>query len=176
MKTLVQGRSQYSDEDRRSAVIEYFVHGVMTKVSDVTGIPKTTLAGWKNQSDWWHELALEVQDEVREHIHVQNLRIATKAGERVMHSLEHGDEKLVWDKKKEKHVIKRVKPTAKDSMVIDGIAQDKAQRYLGLPTEIHAKTADEFTKSFIEEFTQIAQTFKEKQARVVSTQGSDDEA
>jgi len=176
MKTLVQGRSQYSDDDRRQAVIEYFVHGVMTKVSEVTGIPKTTLATWKNKSDWWHDQFLEVQDEIRERIHVQNLRIATKAGERVMHSLEHGDEKLVVDKKTGEHVIKHVKPTAKDCMVVSGIAQDKAQRHMGLPTEIHAKTADEFTKSFIEEFTQIAQTFKEKQARVVSTQGRDDES
>ena len=176
MGKLVQGRSKYSDQDRRRAVVEYCVSGVMTKVSDATGIPDTTLSLWKNKSDWWDDEVAAVRNEINERILAQNLQIAQKAGERVLDSLENGDEKLVWDKDKKEHVIKLVKPTGKDSMVMNGIAQDKAQRQMGLPTQIHARAGDEFTKSFIEKYAQIAQTFKEKQARVVSTQGRDDES
>lgn len=175
MGELVQGRSKYTDEDRRRAVVEYCVSGMMTKVSDATGIPDTTLSTWKNKTDWWDELVATVRGEINEHILAQNLQIATKAGERVLDSLENGDEKLVMDKKTGEHIVKRVKPTGKDSMVIGGIAQDKARVQLNLPTQVHAQAADAQIQAFIEEFRSAAQSFKEKQVRVVSTQGCDDE-
>ena len=82
----------------------------------------------------------------------------------------NGDEKLVWDKDKAEHVIKRVKPSGKDSMVISAISQDKAARGMGLPTQIHAQAADAQIKAFVEEFREAARSFKEKQVKVVSTQ------
>ena len=39
MGELVNGRSRYSDADRRRAVVEYCISGLMTKVSESTGIP-----------------------------------------------------------------------------------------------------------------------------------------
>ena len=170
MGKLVHSRSKYSDEDRRRAVVEYCVSGNMLKVSEVTGIPDTTLATWKNKSPWWDDEVATVRDEISEQILAQNLQIATKAGERVLDSLENGDEKLVGDKNKNEYIIKRVKPSAKDSMVISGISQDKAARGMGLPTQIHAQAADAQIKAFVEEFREAARSFKEKQARVVSTQ------
>ncbi len=136
MGELVKTGSKYSNKDRRRAVIEYCVHGVMSKVSEITDIPDTTLAYWKNKSPWWDEMVAEVRDEINEQILAQNLEIATKAGERVLDSLENGDEKLVWDKNKNEYVIKHVKPSGKDSMVISGISQDKARVQLNLPTSI----------------------------------------
>ncbi len=135
VKTSGKG-SKYTNRDKRMAVVEYCVSGNMLKVSEVTGIPDTTLATWKNKTDWWDEEVATVRDEINEQILAQNLEIATKAGERVLDSLENGDEKLVWDKDKGKHVIKRVKPSGKDSMVISGISQDKARVQLNLPTSI----------------------------------------
>jgi len=170
MGELVNGRSKYSDEDRRRAVVEYCVSGLMTKVSECTDIPETTLATWKNNSDWWDDLVASVRTEINERILAQNLQIATKASERVLDSLENGDEKLVWDKTKNEHVIKRVKPSGKDSMVISGISQDKARVQLNLPTQIQAQAADAQIKSFIDEFREISHSFKEKNARVISTQ------
>ncbi len=170
MGKLVHSRSKYTDEDRRLAVVEYCVSGNMLKVSEVTGIPDTTLATWKNKTDWWDEMVAEVRDEINEQILAQNMEIATKAGERVLDSLENGDEKLVLDKKTGEYVIKRVKPSGKDSMVISGISQDKAARGMGLPTQIHAQAADAQIKAFVEEFREAARSFKEKQVKVVSTQ------
>ena len=170
MGKLVKTGSKYSNKDRRRAVVEYCVHGVMSKVSECTDIPETTLATWKNKSSWWDEMVAEVRNEISEQILAQNLQIATKAGERVLDSLENGDEKLVWDKTKNEYVTKRVKPSAKDSMVISGISQDKAARGMGLPTQIHATTTEAQIQSAINEFREISQSYIEKQVRVVSTQ------
>jgi hypothetical protein len=148
----------------------------MTKVSDATGIPDTTLCTWKNKSDWWDDLVATVRSEIDEQILAQNLQIATRAGERVLDSLEKGDEKLVLDKKTGEYTVKRIKPSGKDSMVIGGIAQDKARVQRNLPTQLHAQAADAQIKTFIEEFRAAAESYKEKQVRVVSTQGSEDES
>jgi hypothetical protein len=61
-------------------------------------------------------------------------------------------------------------------MVIGGIAQDKARVQRNLPTQLHAQAADAQIKAFIEEFRAAAESYKEKQVRVVSTQGSEDES
>ena len=62
MDELVGSGSKYSDEDRRRAVVEYFVAGNMKLVAERTGIPRTTLNGWK-QSDWWDELLVTLRHE-----------------------------------------------------------------------------------------------------------------
>jgi len=151
MGKLVKARSKYSDVDRRRAVVEYCVHGLMTKVSEATGIPDTTLATWKNKSH-----------EINDQILAQNLEIATKANERVLDSLENGDEKLVWDKDKGEHVIMRVKPTGKDSMVMSGIGQDKARVQLNLPTSItSSQTTDAALKAVMDKCFELGSQVKQ---------------
>ena len=152
MGELVNGRSKYSDDKRRQAVVEYCVNGLMTKVSESTGIPETTLATWKNKTVWWDDLVVSVRSEINEQILSQNMKIATKAGERVLDSLENGDEKLVWDKNKNEYVKILLKPTGKDASIMGGISQDKARVQLNLPTSITGKAtsiddlAQEFNK------------------------------
>ena len=99
MSDLVIPGSKYSNEDRRKAVVEYCTAGNITKVAVNTGIPRTTLNDW-TRSEWWDELVVEVRHEINDRILANNLEIATKAGERVLDSLENGDEKLIWDKAK----------------------------------------------------------------------------
>ena len=168
MGDLAKSGSKYSDEDRRRAVVEYCVAGNMTRVSDITGIPNTTLAHWKNKSDWWDELIVEVRNEIAEQILAQNLLIATKAGERVLDSLANGDEKLVWDKSKNEHVKILVKPTGKDASVMGGISQDKARVHMGMPTAITGKSAD--MSALAKQFQELSQKWDEKQVKVVSEQ------
>ena len=167
MSDLVGPGSKYTDEDRRRAVVEYCTNGVMTRVSDTTGIPDTTLAHWKNKSDWWDELVAQVRNEINEQILAQNMEIATKAGERVLDSLENGDETLVWDKDKKEHVIKRVKPGAYHSMLVSGISQDKARTQLNLPTSITAKAED--YQALAKQFKELSEQWDEKQVNVVKT-------
>ena len=154
--SLVDQGSKYTDEQRREVVVEYGIHGNMAKVAEVTGIPETTLAGWKNKSSWWVSLLAEARSEISDRILPQNLQIAERANERILDSLRNGDEKLIWDKAKGEHVIKRVKPTGKDASVMGGIAQDKARVQMGLPTAI---TSNESVKDSI---NRLAQIFKDK--------------
>ena len=165
MGKLVASRSKYTDDQRRQAVVEYCVNGLMTKVSESTGIPETTLATWKNNTDWWDDLVVSVRSEINEVILAQNMEIAQKAGERVLDSLENGDEKLVWDKEKKQHVIKRVKPGAYHSMLVSGISQDKARTQQNLPTSI---TGSIDNRALAEQCKELSRTMRDH--RVVSTQ------
>ncbi len=160
--------SKYTNQQRREAVIEYGIHGNMTKVAEVTGIPETTLAYWKNKTDWWVTVFAEVCSEISDRILPQNLQIAERANERVLDSLENGDEKLVWDKEKKEHVIKRVKPGAYQSMLVSGISQDKARVQLNLPTLITQTSSG--LDAMVKKFEAIADAYNERQARVVSVQ------
>ncbi len=172
MTNLVKAGSKYTNQQRREVVIEYHIKGNDQAVADTTGISRQTINTWRLHSDWWDELLGEVRHEIDDQILGQNLQIATKAGKNVLDSLENGDEKLVWDKDKKEHVIKRVKPSAKDSMVISGISQDKARVQLNLPTLISGSTGD--MKSLAQEFARLSDEMNRgRNKRVVSTQLKD---
>ncbi len=170
MGKLVKAGSKHTDEDRRRVVIEYHIKGNDQAVADTTGISRQTINTWRLHSDWWDELLGEVRHEIDDQILGQNLQIATKAGENVLDSLENGDEKLVWDKEKKEHVIKRVKPGAYHSMLVSGISQDKARTQLNLPTLI---SSNQDNRELAEVCKELSRTMRDH--RVVSVQkGSSD--
>ena len=180
-KLVKKAGSKYSDNERRRAVVEFYVHGLMSKVSESTGIPETTLATWKNKSPWWDEMVAEVRSEIREQILALNLSNATKAGKALADRIENGDPKLLKVKKAIKHEDGSVEMSedyelrtepmkGRDLAVAGGIMQDKAARDMGLPTQIHATTTEAQIKSFIDGFRETCQSYKEKQVKVVSTQ------
>ena len=168
MSKLVKAGSKYTNQQRREVVIEYHIKGNDQAVANSTGISRQTINTWRLHSDWWDELLGEVRHEIGDQILGQNLQIAVKSGESGLDSLENGDEKLVWDKDKQEHVIKRVKPSGKDSMVISGIAQDKARVQLNLPTSITAKAED--YQSLAKQFKELSEQWDEKQVNVVAVQ------
>ena len=168
MSELVGRGSKHTDQQRRQVVIEYHVNGNDQVVADSTGISRQTINTWRLHSDWWDELLGEVRHEISEHILAQNLEIATKAGERVLDSLENGDEKLVWDKTKNEYVKIRVKPTGKDASVMGGISQDKARVQMGMATSI--SSSDNTVQALADEFRKLSADHKAIQNSVVSTQ------
>ena len=175
VKTSGKG-SRYSNQDRRRAVVEFYVHGNMIKVSEITGIPDTTLATWKNKSPWWGEMVAEVRDEISEEILVLNLSNATKSGKELTDRIENGDQKLVKVKRAIKHkngdvemsedYELRTEPMkGRDLAVAGGIVQDKAARGMGLPTHIVGKAVT--SEDLLNKFAAIA---REYNRRVVSEQ------
>lgn len=169
MDISVEGGSKYTNQQRREAVVEYGIHGNMTKVAEVTGIPETTLAYWKNKTDWWVTVFAEVCSEISDRILPQNLQIAESANERVLDSLANGDEKLIWDKAKGEHVIKRVKPTGKEASVMGGIAQDKARVQMNLPTSItDNRSTEEAIKALAKVFKDLSDEHKADQLKDVT--------
>jgi len=167
MGDLVPTGSKYSDEDRRKAVVLYATNGLMSAVSRETGIAESTLCEWK-KSDWWDVVAEEVRSEIGDRILAQNMEIASKAAAVALDNLKNGDEKLVWDKDKKEHVIKRVKLGAYHSMLVSGISQDKARVQLNLPTSISGKAED--YQALAKQFKELSEQWDEKQANVVATQ------
>ena len=120
----------------------------------------------------WVDSLVKARQEISDEILAQNLAIAIKAGDVVLDRLENGDEKLVWDKEKKEHVIKRVMPSGKDSMIISGVAQDKGRVQMGLATSIVGKSDD--IPALIKYFREVSEKWDEKQVRVVSTQDKDE--
>ena len=163
MSKIVAPGSKYTDEDRRQVVVEYCALGNLEQVARNIGIPARTIQGWAKNADWWDTLVTEVRGQINEQILTKNLKIASKAGERVLDSLEHGDEKIVWDKVKGEHVTKRVMPSGKDSMVMSGIAQDKARVQMNLPTSITANTdAQTQIKALAQQFAKLSRHYNAK--------------
>ena len=57
-----QPGSQYSDEQRRGVIADYFVTGNITKTADMHNIPRTTIDGWI-KSEWGVELLVKIRHE-----------------------------------------------------------------------------------------------------------------
>ncbi len=162
MGKQVKARS-YTDDQKINAAVLYAHKGTFCAVARDTGIPRTTLIGWSKQALWDDEL-VKARHQISEHILAQNLAIATKANEVVLDRLENGDSVVTKDG------VISVPMKGRDAAVVGGIMQDKAARGLGLPTQIHAQAADAQIQSFIKEFKEISESYREKQVRVVSTQ------
>jgi hypothetical protein len=148
MGELVESGSKYTDEDRRIAVVEYAVHGVMSKVSKSTGIPETTLSSWK-RSDWWVGQVAEFRTQIEEAILSNNLKIATRAGEEIIDRIDNGDTQIVQGKPV------KVPVKARDLAVVGGISQDKARVQLGQPTSISSNTTEKLA-ALAEHFRKLA--------------------
>jgi len=168
-EVVTQG-SKYTDEDRQRVALEFLITGNMKRVAENTGIPRTTILGWK-KTEWWDELVVNLRHEKGEELDANLTKLIDASFEQAQDRVENGDYRL--NKKDE---LIRVPMSGRDLVIAGATVYDKQRLHRNQATQINAQAGDEFTKSFIEEFTQIARTYKEKQTRVVSTQGSDDAA
>ncbi len=173
MDISVEGGSKYTNQQRREAVVEYSIHGNMTKVAEVTGIPDSTLSHWKHHSDWWVTCLGGLRNETSDRILPQYLEIVEKANKRQVDSLENGDEKLVWDPVKKEHVTKLVKPTGKDASFMGGLAQDKARTLMNLPTSLTSNiSTKDAMRALAQEFKDLSDEVKAEQERLKEKQAN----
>jgi len=153
MSKLVKNGSKYSDQQRMEVAILYAISGNMKKVAKDTGIPRTTIVGWK-QSDWWQSAVAKVRDE--------------KADEhRALYS------ELV-DKAQLVALKKLPDATAQQAMTIAAIGTDKIRLHDGMPTEITGQSGG--TQALIKKFNDLADAWDEKQANVIQTQDKTEES
>ena len=165
MSKLVGPGSKYTDADRRRAALEYSIYGVASKVSQRTGIPETTLCGWR-KTEWWHQLIEEVRSEKEEQIRAGDERIITLAQREIEDRLENGDVQLVRTSEGVKE--HRVPVKARDAAVIKGISDDKRRLSLSQPTSIRADSAN--IKELAEAFAKLSQDHRRIQNSVISVQ------
>jgi transposase-like protein len=159
--------SRYSCQERIRAVAAYLIHGTINKVSETTGIPKTTLRDWRNQ-EWWGPLADEVRAEKEIEFQAGFSRIVESAIGEIEDRLEHGDVKLV--KTKNGYEQQRVPVSAKDATMVAAIGYDKLRLSLNLPTSIRA-TSDNSLEALAEKFKKIAKEYRREVIDVTPPEG-----
>ena len=165
MSVLVPGgRSEYDDETRRRAVVEYCVLGNISRVAEIINVPRTTIASWKD-TEWWSALYEKTLKEVNDEILANNLRIATESQKHLLDRLERGDvvrTELKTNEDGEPAIVEVRQPVrARDLSVIGGIAQDKARVQLGQPTSISGSSS-EAIKGLAAQFEQLSRAHNEK--------------
>ena len=152
MSDLVKSGSKYSDQQRMEVAILYAISGNAKKVAKATGIPRTTIVGWKKQ-EWWQDAVTSIQSE--------------KADE---HRAKYSE---LVDKAQRVALKKLPEASAAQAIIIAGTATDKIRLHDGMPTEIIGKSDD--MEALAKQFDQLAQSFKEKQVNVVKTQDESEE-
>jgi len=128
---MANKRVRRTQEDKNQAAIQYAIHGVMSKVSKDTSIPRTTLISWSDQ-DWWVDIIDTVRHEKQqEHIATYS-RIVDAAQAVVLEKIEDA--------------------SASQASLIACQAQDKGLLLQGRPTSISSsaqtpqQVADQFMK------------------------------
>lgn len=121
--------SLYTDEQRRQAVVAYQVLGNLRELERQTGIPNETLGAWK-RSDWWNELAAQVNAEVRDEITASLTRAVQTSIKHVEDRLANGDTVV------SKGELVRIPVRCRDLAVTTAILFDKRQLLMNQPTAI----------------------------------------
>ncbi len=156
--------SKYSNEQRIEAVVNYMVHGTLTKASEACSIPLTTLHDWK-QTEWWEQLTEEVRNEKEDEFRAAFTRIIDAANKRVEEALEKGEAKLV--KTKDGYEERRVPVGAKDATMIAAISYDKLRLSMNLPTSISQSSGNSGIQAKLEE---LSRKLEKREASVISEQ------
>lgn len=138
----------YSEEERREAVLLYFIHGTQTKVAELTGIPQRTLSGWIKEP-WWAEFTRDLVAACKDSTGAKFRQIIEKAADETLDRLTNGDIVMTKDGPVRKPV------SAKDAAVIMAVATDKDRILRGEPTSISGKATSLEDKAA--EFARLAE-------------------
>jgi len=152
MSDLVKTGSKYSDQQRMEVVVLYAISGNAKKVAKATGIPRTTIVGWK-KAEWWQDAVTSIRSEKADEHRAKYSELVDKA------------QKVALEKLPE--------ATAAQANLIACQATDKIRLHDGMPTEITGKA--ESMNSLAQEFRKLSQQWEEKQARVVAVQDESEE-
>ena len=147
---MVSKGSKYTDSDRNEAAIQYAVLGNMKAVAKATGIPRTTIVGWK-KTDWWQDAITSAQ-------------IAKADEHRARYS------ELV-DKAQQVALEKLPEANARDALIIAATSTDKIRLFDGMPTAITGKS--EGMEALARRFQELSEQV-ERDRNVVSVQEQGD--
>jgi len=129
MGDIVKTGSKYSDEQRMEVAVLYAVSGNAKKVAKDTGIPRTTIVGWKGQ-DWWQDVVEQIRAQ-------NNDKALAKYAQMV-------------DKAQDVALEKLPDASAAQASIIAATATDKGRLLLNQPTSItgKAQSIDDLAKAF----------------------------
>lgn len=130
-EALIKPGTSYSAETMREAAGYYVVTGSITKTSELTGIPKSTIGTWKANNAKWLELVEQVRNEKQEEIDAGYTRIIHKGIQVVEDRLENGEVTFDKDGNEIKTPVKM-----RDAAWTMAVTFDKRQILRNMPTSI----------------------------------------
>ena len=131
MTTPRRKKRNYTDEDRRKAVVLYLTLGNFTAVAKQTGFPVRTITDWRHNAEWWNEIAAGVDQEKTDRIKASIDKIIDSALKNTLDRLENGDEVVGKDGNKI-----RKKMSGRDTAIVGAVYFDKRQVLSHQPTNI----------------------------------------
>ncbi len=153
MGKFVKTGSKHTYQQRMEVAVLYAVSGNAKQVAKDTGIPRTTIVGWKGQ-DWWVDAV--------EQIRAQNTDKALAKYAQMV------------DKAQDVALEKLPDASAAQASIIAATATDKGRLLLNQPTSITGKVGS--IADLAKEFNKIAtRQWDEKQVNVVETQDKSNE-
>jgi len=147
MGDLVKSGSKYSDEQRMEVAVLYAVSGNAKKVAKDTGIPRTTIVGWKGQ-DWWQDVVEQLRAQNTDKALAKYAQMVDKAQDIALEKLPDA--------------------SAAQASIIAATATDKGRLLLNQPTSITGKTTS--IADLAKEFNKLASL------NVVSVQNPSDDS
>lgn len=163
--------SQYTDEQRRQAIVEYAVQGSIPQTAKNVGIPERTLYDWKKK-DWWEDSVAEIREQNKDLIDAQLEQLAIKGFQAMAERIEHGDAYIGKEIQKDAEtgaeklveVVKYKPVSLRDLSTASGIAYDKMRLHRNQPTSIKAESTDDRLNS-------LAEKVRELQGGMVTIEG-----
>lgn len=85
-----QGLNQWTEQDKRRAVISLLIYGNQAEVARVTGIPATTLSYWRS-CEWFDSFTADAMQHVGHEIRAGLTAIVGKTVQNAIDRLDNGD-------------------------------------------------------------------------------------
>ena len=146
MGKFVKTGSKYSHKQRMEVAVQYAVSGNAKKVAKDTGIPRTTIVGWKNQ-EWWVDAVEQIRAQNTDKALAKYAQMVDKAQDIALEKLPDA--------------------SAAQASIIAATATDKGRLLINQPTSITGKATS--ILDLAKEFNKLAN------ANVVSVQPKNDE-
>ncbi len=146
MGKFVKTGSKYTGQQRMEVAVLYAVSGNAKKVAKDTGIPRTTIVGWKGQ-DWWQDFVEQIRAQNTDKAFAKYAQMVDKAQDIALEKLPDA--------------------SAAQASIIAATATDKGRLLLNQPTSITGKVGS--IADLAKEFNKLANT------NVVSVQTKNDE-
>ncbi len=145
-------KRSYTEEEKRSAVAAYVVHGTFLGASKQCGIPYTTIQGWKKDKPaWWEKIAAEVWEQEEEKIRSKYGLIVDEGTDALLDRIRNGDTRV-----NNKGELYKVPVSGRDMTIMVGTFQDKLNVSRGRPTSISTTASGQGIAEKMEAFKQAA--------------------
>src|SRR3990167_9191815 len=150
MEGIPKKMGWYPDEKRLEVVSLYACIGDPVRISDLTGVPCSTIRTWRRES-WFREVLEEIREENNEKLDALFSEIVDKSQKLIQDRLENGDSVVT----KNGEIVQ--KPIGiRDLTYVSSQTIDKRQLIRNKPTSISEKQ----TTPIITRLEQLAETFK----------------